>query len=197
MKFWSVVGSVFLKSLHFSGRARRTEYWLFFFFVIIGGWVCNVADRVFFDVEGRHWPFFIGFSLVTLIPSLAVSVRRLHDTNHSGWWTILGYPASGATLYFIVAFEIVRPLVLLRPDPIDAIASGFKVIWFFAGDLYSSLMGEQSGDLLIQALWATLASLVTVVWGCVVLIWFFSRGTNGDNRFGPDPAASNIAEVFA
>lgn len=81
----------------FSGRARRAEYWWFF--------LCNllVAPVALFSIEaildqfaGRPMPTTVNdsilvglYRLATLIPVIAVSVRRMHDTDHSGWWALV------------------------------------------------------------------------------------------------------------
>jgi uncharacterized membrane protein YhaH (DUF805 family)/type II secretory pathway pseudopilin PulG len=76
----------------FSGRARRTEYWLFgllscivwLVLVIIEG-VAGIAS------ESEHYVLAGLYDLAILIPSIAVSVRRLHDTSRSGWWLLLAF----------------------------------------------------------------------------------------------------------
>jgi uncharacterized membrane protein YhaH (DUF805 family) len=69
----------------FTGRARRKEYWMFFLFNFI-------IAFVFGFVEGLlGGPGIIGniYLLATLIPAIAAGVRRMHDTDHSGWWLLL------------------------------------------------------------------------------------------------------------
>ena len=75
----------------FEGRARRKEYWMFFlvnFFVTI---VLAVLDGFTgtFDPESGLGLFGTIYALGVLLPSIAVSVRRLHDTDRSGWWLLL------------------------------------------------------------------------------------------------------------
>ena len=81
----------------FSGRARRKEYWMFFLFNII-------VSLIFFFLG-----ILIRFSyleplyvLAVLIPSIAVAVRRLHDTGRSGWWILIGFiPFVGAIILLV------------------------------------------------------------------------------------------------
>ncbi|WP_028927203.1 DUF805 domain-containing protein [Pseudonocardia acaciae] len=75
----------------FNGRARRTELWMFALFNVIAMLVLGIIDAVAglkidpgFGVLGSI------YSLAVLVPGLAVSVRRLHDTGRSGWWILLG-----------------------------------------------------------------------------------------------------------
>ncbi|HEY8068098.1 MAG TPA: DUF805 domain-containing protein [Burkholderiales bacterium] len=72
----------------FSGRARRSEYWYFVLFNTLIFIALAVVDMVVirskFDALGTI------FNLATLLPSLAVFFRRLHDTGRSGWWWLIG-----------------------------------------------------------------------------------------------------------
>ncbi len=74
---------------NFSGRASRSEFWFFYLFLIIG----YVVSFLFITISLQF--FFIVFSIFALgmiIPSLAVTVRRLHDINKSGWFILLPLP---------------------------------------------------------------------------------------------------------
>ena len=88
----------------FSGRARRKEYWMFFLFNVLISLGLGVLDVVAgtYSVE-YETGFFSGlYSLLVLIPSIAVSVRRLHDTNRSGWWVVISLiPIIGVFVLFV------------------------------------------------------------------------------------------------
>ena len=75
----------------FSGRARRKEYWYFVLFNIIISIVLVMIDSMTgsFSAEGGMGLLSGIYTLAVLIPSVAVSVRRLHDTNRSGWWLLI------------------------------------------------------------------------------------------------------------
>ena len=83
----------------FTGRARRTEYWMFVLFSIIFAIVASIIDAI---ITGGLLG--VVYTLAVIIPSIAVAVRRLHDTNRSGWWMLLGLvPLVGLVLiYFLV-----------------------------------------------------------------------------------------------
>ncbi len=68
----------------FDGRARRKEYWMFFLFNFI------IAFALGFVVGLVGLPTYFAqiYSLAILIPAIAVGVRRMHDTDHSGWWLL-------------------------------------------------------------------------------------------------------------
>lgn len=75
------------KYAQFSGRSRRKEFWMFTFTnyaISFGiGFMCGL-----FKLNPL---VIVAYSLVTLIPGLAVSARRLHDINYSGWWMIVPF----------------------------------------------------------------------------------------------------------
>ena len=70
----------------FSGRAHRTEFWMFALINFIIGIILGVVDSALGFESGGIGSL---YSLVVLLPSLAVGMRRLHDTDRSGWWLLL------------------------------------------------------------------------------------------------------------
>jgi len=84
MGFFEAVGSVLSNYFTFSGRALRSEYWYWNLFYILGAIPVSIMAGM--GIEG---PYFI-YSLVIIIPTLSVTVRRLHDTDHNGWWALIG-----------------------------------------------------------------------------------------------------------
>jgi uncharacterized membrane protein YhaH (DUF805 family) len=91
--------AVLKKYMVFEGRATRTEYWMFFLFNIIVSIVLNVIGSIIH----LHVLGFI-YALAVLLPSVGVGIRRLHDTDRSGWWLLIGLvPLVGLVLiYFLV-----------------------------------------------------------------------------------------------
>ena len=77
------------KYFNFKGRASRSEFWFFYLFLVIGYGIS--ISTIFISIK-----LFIGtisiFVLAMIIPSLAVTVRRLHDINKSGWFILLPLP---------------------------------------------------------------------------------------------------------
>ncbi|MDX3070937.1 DUF805 domain-containing protein [Streptomyces sp. MI02-7b] len=68
----------------FNGRARRTEFWMFTLFNLIASFVVYFIGRVI------GFPLLSSlYSLAVLLPTIAVSARRLHDTGRTGWLTLL------------------------------------------------------------------------------------------------------------
>ena len=88
----------------FSGRARRMEYWYFFLFSLIISIVLAVVDGVTGSYSAAAGVGLLGgiYALAVLIPGLAVSVRRLHDTGRSGWWLLIALiPVIGAIVLLV------------------------------------------------------------------------------------------------
>lgn len=76
----------------FSGRARRKEYWMFAVFNIIISIILGIIDAVLFKKSETDLGILGAiYALAVLLPSLAVSVRRLHDTGRSGWWLLISF----------------------------------------------------------------------------------------------------------
>ena len=90
----------------FDGRAHRTEFWLFFLFSFIISFFLGVIV----GLVGSLWFITTLYALAVLIPGLAVSARRLHDTNRSGWWILTGLvPILGWIALLIFYVEDSRP----------------------------------------------------------------------------------------
>ena len=114
MNFGEAIASGFSNYVNFSTRAVRSEYWYWFLF----NFLAEIATEIIDAVIGISLTTAV-FSLVVLLPGIAVAVRRLHDLDRTGWWLLLAF-----------------------------------------------------------------VPLVGIV---VLLIWFCTKGTDGSNRFGPDP----------
>ncbi len=75
----------------FSGRTRRKEYWLFVLFNILISIVLTVIDFMIGTYSASVGMGLLGgiYACAVLIPAIAVTVRRLHDSDRSGWWCLL------------------------------------------------------------------------------------------------------------
>jgi len=163
----------------FNGRSRRKEFWMWMLFVILASIVLSIVDGILglggsANVGPGNMPngYYYGaaftggwlanlFALATFIPGLAVSVRRLHDIDRSGWWILL---------------------------PLAPYAIGFAI-------MFGAVMGGAPALTVLGGLML----LVGVICAIVLLVWYCSDGTNGPNRFGPDPkgvSTEQLAETF-
>jgi uncharacterized membrane protein YhaH (DUF805 family) len=91
MKFGEAVVSGLRNYFNFSGRASRSEFWFFVLFCILVPIVGSVGDLFFFSTLAREGlgPIYVISNLALLVPGLAISARRLHDIDRTGWWFLI------------------------------------------------------------------------------------------------------------
>ena len=127
MTFGDSIKTCLSKYATFQGRASRSEYWWFQLFILLGyAAVAMIGSGLGGFRTGLAVAEVAG--LFVFLPSIGVLVRRLHDTNRSGWW------------YWI--------------------------------------------------------TLVPLIGGILLLVWFCSQGTRGPNDYGDDPLSGGYADVF-
>ena len=104
----------------FSGRARRQEFWMF----VLVNFVISIVLSIIDLAIGTRTNSGVGllstiYSLAVLIPSIAVAFRRLHDTDRSGWWILIGLvPCVGFIILIVFyAMEGNRGDNQYGPDP--------------------------------------------------------------------------------
>jgi len=84
----------------FTGRARRTEYWMFVLFNILFAALASVLDWIL-----GSWNMVSGlYGLAMLIPSIAVAVRRLHDINKTGFFLLIGLIPVIGFIWLLILF---------------------------------------------------------------------------------------------
>jgi uncharacterized membrane protein YhaH (DUF805 family) len=122
MNFAEAIQSGFRNYVGFSGRAARSEFWFWVLFAVLVGIATQVLDGILF---GQQFGILSGIGALALfLPGLAVSVRRLHDRDKSGWFVLL---------YFIplIGFIILLIWYCMRgtiganrfgPDPLQSAA---------------------------------------------------------------------------
>jgi len=108
----------------FSGRARRKEYWMFTLFNIIFGFAAGFLSGLMGESGATLLaPIVLIYSLAIMVPGLAVTWRRLHDTDRSGWWfwvALVPFIGSLVLLYFL-AQEGTKGSNQFGPDPMDPV----------------------------------------------------------------------------
>jgi uncharacterized membrane protein YhaH (DUF805 family) len=122
MGFTDAIKTGFQKYIGFSGRAARSEYWYWVLFILLLQIVAWLIDMTLFgfNTTGVN-PIGSLLSLATLLPGLAVSVRRLHDIDRAGWWIFLVLiPLIGAIV--LIYWACLRGTVganRFGPDPLE------------------------------------------------------------------------------
>ena len=92
MTFAEAIKSGFKNMTKFEGRSTRSEYWWFVLFYIISVVVTFILVGLVSQVEQLSWVgglLILALVLAFILPSLSLAFRRLHDTDHSGWWLLL------------------------------------------------------------------------------------------------------------
>lgn len=152
----------------FSGRARRSEFWFFQLFNFIISIAISTAAQTFSWVTDS-WAvlgFSCLYSFAVIVPSLAVTVRRLHDTGRSGWWLLSYYIPNilTFTLFIVVIVQIISENSFYQLDNLDADSLPWTTIWA-----------------------CLLSLLVTFVFSIVILVWLCTDSHPGTNKYGPNP----------
>jgi uncharacterized membrane protein YhaH (DUF805 family) len=131
MSFTESVRTVLSKYATFSGRAPRSEFWWWWLFVVVVSVVLSLIDSAIglSISDAKVWGVEVTglltliFALAVLIPGIAVTFRRLHDTGRSGWWWLLSLLCGiGALIVFIMCLMDSGPDNEYGPNPKGAAA---------------------------------------------------------------------------
>ncbi len=153
------------KLFTFSGRASRSEFWWFFLFCFLIGYLIDVVLEILFPFENKtsinqysiaDWvnrliPFVRTLFIMIIVSS--AMCRRLHDINKSGWWQLINVD------FFLITMFIFMVVPDNLPPIIEYIISFGGLLIIFS---YPIRM---------------------LIW----LRWTIKKGTSGPNRFGEDP----------
>ena len=163
VSFTSAVIFGFQRYFQFSGRSTRAEYWWWVLFLELASLILAGVDSLIgsdkFAEPGQSGLLGFLFGLATLIPSLALGARRLHDIGKSGWWQ-LG--------------------IILLPTVWGVTAAVVAVISVFGDDGNLGL----ALTLILVGIVGLCVSLGGIVWW---ILWFARKGDTVPNKYGPDP----------
>ncbi len=109
MSFSEAVKSGFDHYVKFDGRASRPAFWWWFLFTILVAIALQVMDGIIFN-ESMLLTIVVWLGLI--LPNLSVSIRRLHDTDRSGWWVLIAFVP-------IIGFIVLLVFYLQKSDPGD------------------------------------------------------------------------------
>ena len=158
MDFITAIKTCFSKYADFTGRARRSEFWFWYLFTVL---VSMFSSWI---------PFASLVTLALVIPTLAASVRRLHDTGRSGWWLLLSIIPS------IICFII---LIALLGSAIFTIIT--------AGDYDPNLLANNLVANIGLCVTYILSLIVTFVCQIILIVWWSKDSTPGANEYGENP----------
>lgn len=105
--FGEAISTCFSKFVTFKGRASRSEYWFFLLFTLLVSIVTGIFDAILFPAQiDTVSPLNSIGALIVFLPALSANVRRVHDTDRSGWWIGGAYLIFGVLVgVVIVAFS--------------------------------------------------------------------------------------------
>ena len=102
MDFWEAVRSGFSHYVKFDGRASRPAFWWWVLFSFLVYFAASIIDEAVLGSSGGSQTLMVLAYVVLFLPSLSVAIRRLHDTDRSGWWVLIGLiPIVGAIVLII------------------------------------------------------------------------------------------------
>jgi uncharacterized membrane protein YhaH (DUF805 family) len=113
MGFSEALKSFWNNYANFKGRARRSEYWFIQLFLVVTNLAVAAIDLALMDgdvdrfiANGGGGIVGLIWILATIVPAIAVLIRRLHDTGRSGWWSLIGLvPFAGAIVLLVFTVE--------------------------------------------------------------------------------------------
>ncbi len=169
----------------FNGRAGRSEFWWFVLAQAVIAIAASILSSVIY--EGIFLLWFLYF-FGTLLPSLAVCVRRLHDTGRGAWWLLVG------TVPTLIAF----PLVVAG---LSFLAFGLAggLVGGLAYGLAEVLGGGGSADPALEVFWGfvllglaltgigAIGMIAAAISLIILIVYLASPGEAGHNRYGPQP----------
>jgi len=181
MSFTESIKTVFFyKYATFKGRASRSEFWWANLFLII----------LFIVSAAINETLYLILSLITIIPSMAVAFRRLHDTNRSGWHVIINFILWVITgVLAVLAFFTGLAFITSDPAIFDAAITGQDAN-FSTLPMEAGLFGASTYAFVVFFIAALIHYIVLIVF------WIF-KGDESDNRFGSNPLLNQSTEEQA
>lgn len=88
MNFLEAIQAGFTNYVEFDGRASRSEFWYWILFTIIINFIAGLMDASLYGSTDAGW-FYACAQIGLLIPGISASIRRMHDTERSGWWVLV------------------------------------------------------------------------------------------------------------
>jgi uncharacterized membrane protein YhaH (DUF805 family) len=158
------------KYADFTGRAARPELWWYVLALVVAFIVLHIIESIVGlkgMVFGLYGPLSLLLWLATIVPSIAVGVRRLHDTNRSGWWLLL-------------------PIV---PYVLGMVLGGAAIM---GGAAAGSGVGMMAGAGI-----AAIFMFIAFIADLMLIYFYVLPGTPGENRFGPQPVSESPNTVAA
>lgn len=182
----------------FNGRSRRSEYWLWALFMFLLNIALSIVQFAMLGAvagstqDAAHAGAAMGPVMIVnllkfvvflglLVPNVAVAVRRMHDINRTGWWII--FPSVVGLIAIIVVVSLNGADFIQQVSKLVAAQNSHDTRAFIA--MFVSMMRI--------LMWIALPTLAAKV---VTFVFRVTEGTQGANRYGPDPKGAAPTNVF-
>jgi uncharacterized membrane protein YhaH (DUF805 family) len=186
---------VFKQYANFSGRARRKEYWMFFFFDMVFRLALSLLDKRLNLTFGNLLlgVFSLQYFSVTLIPRLAVTTRRLHDIGKSGWWILISLIPFGGIpllLFLIENSKKEENQYGLNPKQYDEFEESYKYDELAKYEKKDKIKGAAVSLLIASIIW-----ILTIVSNKLLFLYLYPR-YESINWYADFYSKFNILEVI-
>lgn len=180
----------FTKYAEFSGRSRREEYWMFvlfnFLFSIVAFALDHIVGIAIPDIG--YGPVYILYGLITIIPGLALAVRRLHDVGKSGWMLLIAFIPIIGSIWLLVLFATEGELRdnQYGPNPkgtnseirdttneLSKVSDNLiliVVIWLVFSRLFYFIIPIISYDYYTTDIYRVISIIFSIVWGAIPIL---------------------------
>ncbi|MFC5046257.1 DUF805 domain-containing protein [Aquimarina hainanensis] len=175
------------KYAEFNGRARRKEYWFFALFNLLFAIVAIILDNVLGIAirEIGYGPLYGIYALATIIPGLAVAVRRLHDIGKSGWMILIAFIPFIGAIWLLILFTTdsdpgeneygPNPKQFEDIAPIEEQSSNGDLIlilvvsWMLFSRTFYTFLPKIIDNFYSLGWFKPLSTLMGLVWSCIPL----------------------------
>jgi uncharacterized membrane protein YhaH (DUF805 family) len=180
----------FRRYTDFDGRSGVRAYWMFFLFNTIFALIASMLDHALSITlfDSFYGPIYLLYVAITLIPALAIAVRRLHDTGRHGSWILLGFVPVIGTIVLIVFFLQKgsegnngygdTPPNSLHVSPEQEAADRdsiiiFVIVWMLINTLVFSLLPTQNMEFVTTDAYRNMLTFRNIIWALIPFILAF------------------------
>ena len=174
------------KFADFNGRARRTEYWMFSLFNLIFLSTAIMLDHLIGWTASNigFGPLYGFYTIALLVPSIAVTIRRLHDTGRVGWLVLIGLIPLIGPLWFLYAMgkEGDQGINQFGPDPKESTSGDlvsekytdsaltFTILWIILTSLFYKVLPDISPEYFSQVWFLKISIVFNFVWSLLPIL---------------------------
>lgn len=187
--------NVMTKYADFNGRARRKEYWMFTLFNSIFAFAAIFLDNILEFTFGKipYGPIYVIYVLAVFLPSLAVSVRRLHDIGKSGYMILVSFIPFVGTIWLLVLMATESssedneygeiPKMISNEKKETERSNGdiiilISVIWMFVNRIFWVLVTRLGSEFYNYDWFRSVSTVINIIWAFIPLALAFAVKDN-------------------